>query len=668
MADEKPVYVISDQPERDEVAFGFDADARTLAELISYGKNETPLIIGIFGSWGSGKTTLMETTRRFLSDDSEPYQLGSRPYKTIWYQAWTYRKNDQILADLFETVLRTMEADGFLLWCQAAMTEGVQRFQFLKSTKYLGRLLDGTVDITEVFDRVPHHDRLGFDESFMVNFEQLIWEYINWQPQFPMSEGAEDRTGAMVVFIDELDRCPEEQLVRVLETIKLFMDRQGWIFVIGAQFDLVKNALKTRYTEKAALRFMEKMIHVSYHLPQISDHDFLGFLADLSPEFHKSATDVMGAVMSAMGNNPRRLKRFLNNLSLREGILRNRRLDVSPRHLLCWYSIEFAFPRLFQELRENPSALPLLKKKIELLEAAMGPEGSWEPTDELLEQAAVPESLRAYLRDAALVSILKEFDAPEATLQQLMISYGAAHERVSGERRTPVIDFTAMAEIAPGPFLFGDDQETHVIETPYAIDIYPVTNSRYRPFVESDGYLREEFWSQEGWQWRESHAIDSPSQWKYPAWTADDRPVIGVSRYEVEAFCKWLTAEAEEGITYRLPTEEEWERAGRGTDGREYPWGNTFDEKCCNTAESGLERTTSVTKFSKGVSPEGCHDMAGNVFEWTASVYDPDGSGIVLRGGSWFVNKKVARCAFRYDRPPHTRLNYLGFRCVRVAE
>jgi len=585
MGQEKPVYIISDQPEREQVAFGFAADALTLAELVAFGKNETPFIIGIFGSWGSGKTTLMKTIRRLLLDDAEMHRDGIRPYKTVWFQAWRYRGHEQTLTDLFQTILKTMKEEGFLLWCRAAMTEGVQKFQFLNSTPHLSRLLDETLEIEDLVERISAHDLPRFNESFMDDFERLLWEYINWQPHLPMTDSSGDRSGALVVFIDDLDRCPAEQMVRILETIKLFMDRKGWIFVIGAEFDLLKKALRNRYSEQDALQFIDKMVQVSYHLPRISDSAFLDFLSELSPEFSDGAMEYIDPIRTATRNNPRRLKRFLNNMALREGILRNRRLDVEHHHLLGWSIIEYAFPQLFRELRNHPASLELLREKIQAARKAMGKSDRWEPSDELLEEIGLPESLSTYIRDASLVSILESFDVDEDALEQLITASDVVQVTVSGGRRTPVADFAAMTTIPLGSFLFGDDREDGVIETPFAIDIYPVTNIRFRPFVENGGYQREEFWSKEGWRWRESKKILSPGHWNDPAWAADDRPVVGISWFEADAFCRWLTAGSGEGVRFRLPTEAEWERACRGTDGREYPWGEVFDEESCNTAE-----------------------------------------------------------------------------------
>jgi iron(II)-dependent oxidoreductase len=165
-------------------------------------------------------------------------------------------------------------------------------------------------------------------------------------------------------------------------------------------------------------------------------------------------------------------------------------------------------------------------------------------------------------------------------------------------------------------------------------------------------------WSQSGQAWLKQKPINQPSYWTDKEWNQPDHPVVGVSYYEAEAFSKWKEK--------RLPTELEWERAARGTEGREYPWGDEFDSERCNTRESGIGRTTSVTKYPNGVSPEGCYDMAGNVWEWTSSWYDKDKDSYVLRGGSWNYDRGNCRCAVRLNFHPSSRNNLVGFRCART--
>ncbi len=134
---------------------------------------------------------------------------------------------------------------------------------------------------------------------------------------------------------------------------------------------------------------------------------------------------------------------------------------------------------------------------------------------------------------------------------------------------------------------------------------------------------------------------------------------MGVSYWEAEAYCRWLSAELGEAI--RLPTEEEWEKAARGEGGRTYPWGEEYTQGNCN-AESVVGSTTAVGSFPASTSPEGARDLAGNVWEWCDSFA---GSVRVLRGGSWGFDARGVRAAARYAIDPGYRDSSLGFRLVR---
>jgi formylglycine-generating enzyme required for sulfatase activity len=147
-------------------------------------------------------------------------------------------------------------------------------------------------------------------------------------------------------------------------------------------------------------------------------------------------------------------------------------------------------------------------------------------------------------------------------------------------------------------------------------------------------------------------------------------PVTGVSWTRATAYA--------DAVGKRLPTEAEWEKAARGTDGREYPWGNTFDPDFCTANTSPRSAPTRVGSFRQGASPFGAMDMAGNIYEWTSSWYQPyEGNTLVkddygqlfrvLRGGSYTTDRFGVRTARRhYDKPDSTREDY-GFRCAMDA-
>ncbi len=199
---------------------------------------------------------------------------------------------------------------------------------------------------------------------------------------------------------------------------------------------------------------------------------------------------------------------------------------------------------------------------------------------------------------------------------------------------------------------------------------YPVTNAQYRRFVEGDGYRDERWWSKAGWLWRykppdyRQKPVLAPEYWTNEKWNGPMLPVVGVSWYEAEAYCNWLTEYT--GRPYRLPQEAEWQLAVQGNDKREYPWGNDWQAGRCNTSDAGLGQTSPVGQFSPaGDSSLGCADMSGNVWEWCSDWYDKkERTCRVLRGGSWRSNQVRARCADRSRYYPHYSNDYYGFRVV----
>jgi formylglycine-generating enzyme required for sulfatase activity len=216
--------------------------------------------------------------------------------------------------------------------------------------------------------------------------------------------------------------------------------------------------------------------------------------------------------------------------------------------------------------------------------------------------------------------------------------------------------FGEMVAILAGEFLYGEDKQTAHIDADFQIDIYPVTNFQFQEFITSKGYVKNEYWSEEGIKWRIKNGILKPKYWNDERWNQPKQPVVGVSWYEADAYARWC------GKT--LPSEEQWERAARGTDGRNYPWGDDFDKEKCNSRESGIGKTTRVTRYPNGISPEGCYDMVGNVREWTVNKWDK--GTIVLRGGSWLDDLDDARCVSRGEFHPIDRSRRVGFRCVRI--
>jgi toxoflavin biosynthesis protein ToxD len=208
--------------------------------------------------------------------------------------------------------------------------------------------------------------------------------------------------------------------------------------------------------------------------------------------------------------------------------------------------------------------------------------------------------------------------------------------------------------------LFQGEQPQHSLALPaYRIGIAPVTNAEYQIFVWETGQKVPKGWD----------------GFRYPD-ERGDFPVVNISLGDAQAYCAWLSKQYDQ--TYRLPTEAEWERAARGTDGRMYPWGEEFDPWRCNTLESSKNGTTIIRAYSPaGDSPVGCTDMSGNVFEWTSSIlgqypFNPAAPAekidantkYVVRGGAWYYSHKLARCPAREGVIATYISPALGFRLV----
>jgi formylglycine-generating enzyme required for sulfatase activity len=195
-----------------------------------------------------------------------------------------------------------------------------------------------------------------------------------------------------------------------------------------------------------------------------------------------------------------------------------------------------------------------------------------------------------------------------------------------------------------------------------------ITNRQYADFIQATGHRSPDV---DGKTWRGYGLIHPYHRTRRHAWLNDKpppgrehHPVVLVSHADARAYAKWLSRKT--GRRWRLPSEIEWEKAARGTDGRRFPWGDKFDAKRANSADFGPFDTVPVGLFPAGASPFGLLDAAGQVFEWT-SVMSGKGRYIV-KGGSWDDKGcGICRPAARHSRPENIKHILIGFRLVRES-
>jgi sulfatase modifying factor 1 len=232
------------------------------------------------------------------------------------------------------------------------------------------------------------------------------------------------------------------------------------------------------------------------------------------------------------------------------------------------------------------------------------------------------------------------------------------------DRRVWAKDGKEMVRVEAGEFLYGEDRQRLSLPE-FWIDRAPVTNAEYARFVQATRYQTTAERTGIGCACIGDKWEDIPgADWRHPRGpltdiqSKADHPVVQVSWEDAAAYARWAGK--------RLPTEQEWEKAARGADGREYPWGNQEPTpELCNFGkhENG---TTPAGKYSpQGDSPYGCVDIAGNIWEWTAS--EDESGGKVLRGGGWSHPAEYVRAALRSVHHPDDRYDTDGFRCAVVT-
>ena len=311
-----------------------------------------------------------------------------------------------------------------------------------------------------------------------------------------------------------------------------------------------------------------------------------------------------------------------------------------------------------------------------------------------VRQRTLAVAARSGLRDGLLHELVlrHEQQHTETMLQTMQLAHlpappgGGGALAGFGQRSWSGLE---LVEIAAGPctlgaepegFAYDNERPRHAVQLPaFQIGRTPVTNATFLTFAEGGGYERREWWSDEGWAWKEEHDICRPA-----AWTADgrewrmgrcepldpDSPVVHVSWFEADAFAR--------AHDVRLPSEAEWEKAAtwdqRTQTAVAAPVAANVDQRLYGTAPAGA--------YEDGASPAGCLGMIGDTWEWTASRFDGypgfaahpyreysevffGGDYRVLRGGSWATRARVATPTFRNWDHPQRRQIFSGLRIAK---
>jgi formylglycine-generating enzyme required for sulfatase activity len=443
---------------------------------------------------------------------------------------------------------------------------------------------------------------------------------------------------------------------------------------------------------------LAKIVQLPFVLPPMEAGQVAAFIRETVAQFPEGDERCAEVLALGVEGNPRRIKRCLNAFLLLWHLAQEQGKApglIRPVRLAKVVVIQQRHGDLYRLLVEEAGRLARLEayfreeQRRDEAQAAHERPGVGEGTEVAMEPLPrVEEALKPFTERHALRQLLTmhgegEPDAnfvdvpPEQLRDYIHLARATATPSPELERGAP-ISVPETVAVPAGSFLIGTREDDvpalvakykgaaewyerevprHEVNQPaFEIGRHPVTNQEYRAFVRDAGYRPPRHWDGD----------------EYPAGKGD-HPVVCVSWRDALAYCRWLSART--GRAFRLPTEAEWEKAARGTDGRQYPWGNAFDPAKCNTYEGGPGDTTPVGQHPGGASPYGVSDAAGNVWEWCSGLYrpypyDPDdgredleaGGDRTLRGGSWNYYRRYARVSARSWSAPDSSNALTGFR------
>ena len=723
-------------------SFDFNAYAITLARLIANAGSGTPITISISGAWGSGKTSLMQQVKSLLAETEkkrvkkysfapDESTVGFRICRTVWFNAWKYNQEDHILAGLLRAIIMEMESGNVLHQLRAELEKREEK------TDWLLGLLNAMVNFTTMaavkipadlkLDRLRQETPLKSATSFFDYFDESFSRLLAcWTSgQLVGKPEIDEYKGVLVIFIDDLDRCLSDKVVQVMEAIKLFLDKKGCIFVLGADEAIIRRNIKNslHFSEEDARDYLNKIIQVRFELPPIQEEAMQPYIESAGELIQEEVKKNWERIVAGAEVNPRKVKAFINDLNLQWAILRNteRAKGIQHADFTCWHIIRHVAPdkfwQHFTNLPNHDIQFNFLSDALQWAKGALPEEKSGFFTAYQDEQRLKKVLRKLEFSAHFNAQMLKEFFYSLAPLAEAAAE--AAPQAAEPETAAPVVTAKPRASekgfeksgenlrlvagipfvrIPAGKFILGSKevdqlaesdekpQQVYELKSDYWLAKYPLTNAQFELFVKDTGYTtraeKEGGWSPEKAGYAEGFFWRQPLGEKSSIADKLDHPVVQVSREDALAFCAWLEplcGSELPGFKPSLPSEVEWEKAARGEYGNIWPWGNEFDPRRCNSAESAHNGTTAVSAFSpRGDSPYGVADMAGNVWEWTRSIhrsypYDPsDGredasiqdQQFVLRGGSFYSNLQGVRCASRDGRNPDLRDSDLGFRVV----
>jgi hypothetical protein len=380
--------LIADNPETED-RLGFAPMAEILINVIK--ATPPPFTIGVFGAWGSGKTTLMNLVRKGLETQGT---------KAVWFNAWKYDGKEVIWNALMQAIFYRMKSDPDM----ATDSDFLDRLKdtagrlALFAAKTATRLIPGNIvkegDVDAVVAALKplsaNDEQFEFINKFETTFDGLVKEYVG-------------QNGRLVVFVDDLDRCLPENAVAILEAIKLYMDRTNVMFVLGVEPAVIEEGIRARYRDNKKLQakdYLEKIVQLPFVMRGLDETNARRLIIPYQEASGWVGDQVMHQLIFAgTAANPRRIKRFVNTYYVLARIAElagTKPLQADAHRLALVLLLQMRAPDVYAELVRSPAMLRDYHEACEL------------PTQQRDDRLARRPDLKTIFEDTPLRSFLDQ--------------------------------------------------------------------------------------------------------------------------------------------------------------------------------------------------------------------------------------------------------------------
>lgn len=387
---DNPIAFIQDD------TFGFAAYVRVLKDTIL----ETmplPFCVGIFGPWGSGKTSFMQMIQGLMKNDVN--------VRTLWFNPWKYDKKEDLWNALIQTILYAIKEQS-----------GDEIKKKIEKLALAATWLALKKSLTAFSAGIITESNLDAITGAFTSKDEKYYSHINrFEKDFAEVVDAYCNGGKLVVFIDDLDRCLPENAITVLESLKLFIGNANCIFVLGVDHDIVEEGINYRYMGKVKVSgrdYLDKIIQVPFFLPPVPFES----LKVSVPADQSFSEEIWSIIQSGMGGNPRKTKRFINSFYLlqrflhdpdpilqrrfREGSIAVLSQETQNFYLAKILVFEMIFPKFYQHLQYEPGDWRYLDEKVIQ-------EDDGQRRQEALEKRG-KESLALFWQEASFQSFMRK--------------------------------------------------------------------------------------------------------------------------------------------------------------------------------------------------------------------------------------------------------------------